>query len=198
MRIARATLCRDEISIEAVFLRKGTVTMVSRYEKFSFIISEIGKNLHKISSDEMKKFGLRGSLAKYIIILHRHRDGVTATQLCELCDRNKADVSRAMAELMQLGIVERLGDASYRVKYALSDEGKKLAHALASRAALAISCVSGELNSKDLTAFYKALDVISKNLEKLGDEGLPQNGEDCKNPKRSTAAEKVSNTDKEQ
>jgi DNA-binding MarR family transcriptional regulator len=147
--------------------------MIERYEKFSFIISEIGKNLHKLSADEMKRFGMRGSWAKYLIALKLHTDGVTAGQLCDICDRNKADVSRAMSELESKGIVTRLeADANYRVRFLLTEQGKKISDALSERASIAIESVSC-LDDNERRVLYKALESISVNLEMLVKNGIP-------------------------
>ena len=43
----------------------------------------------------------------YFTTLYRHRQGITAVQLREICGRDKADVSRTMALLEQKGLVAR-------------------------------------------------------------------------------------------
>ena len=75
--------------------------MVSRFERFSFVISEIYRHLHKIMADEMEKYGLKGAYAIYLSAMYRHPDGITATELGEICSRNKADVSRAMSSMQR-------------------------------------------------------------------------------------------------
>ena len=147
--------------------------MIERYEKFSSIISEIQKKLHKLATDEMKKFGLRGSWAKYLIAMKIHNEGVTAGQLCTICDRNKADVSRAMAELEAEGLVMRAdGDTSYRIVFVLTDRGSDIASALAKRAKYAIDYVSA-MTEEERAFFYGALETISNNLEVLTESGIP-------------------------
>ena len=147
--------------------------MIERYEKFSFIISEIGKNLHKLSADEMKRFGMRGSWAKYLIALKLHPDGVTAGQLCDICDRNKADVSRAMSELESRGIVTRLeADANYRVRFLLTEHGRNISDSLSERASIAIASVSS-MTEEERNLLYRSLESISLNLEMLVKNGIP-------------------------
>lgn len=147
--------------------------MIERYEKFSYIISEIGKNLHKISVEEMQRFGLRGSWAKYLIALMRSEHGLTAGQMCEICDRNKADVSRAMSALEEDGMVIRCeGDSRYRVRFMLSSRGRQIAEAIAERANCAISFVS-DMTEEERKIFYSALETIANNLEKLSENGIP-------------------------
>ena len=122
----------------------------------------------------MQKFGLRGSWAKYLIALKRSDDGLTAGQMCEICDRNKADVSRAMAALEEIGIVVRNGaDANYRVRFILTDKGREVATALADKARVAISCISELNDERERELFYRALETIAANLERLSVSGIP-------------------------
>ena len=75
--------------------------MVERFEKFSFDIAQIYHYWHKITTDEMAKFGLKGSNAVYLTLLYQYEEGLTSAQLCELCSRDKADVSRTMSTMEQ-------------------------------------------------------------------------------------------------
>ena len=146
--------------------------MLTRYGRFTFIISEISKSLQKVSSDEMSRFDLHGSYAKYILALLRYGPQ-TAAQLAQRCDRNKADVSRAIATLTERGVVERLGKGkNYKVGIALTEKGEQIGASLHERLKLVISGVSGELSDEELDGFYRALDVIATNLARISSEGL--------------------------
>ena len=79
--------------------------MVDRFERFSFAISEISRYWHKITADEMEKHGLKGPHSVYLTTMYRYPDGVTAPQLCELCGKDKSDVSRTMSLMEQKGLV---------------------------------------------------------------------------------------------
>ena len=146
--------------------------MLTRYSRFTYIISEISKNLHKVSHGEMQRFGLHGSYAKYVLLLYRS-GAMTAAQLAELCDRNKADVSRAIAVLESEGMVEKLDTSThYRVKIELTERGRELGGALTDRLRLVLERVSGEIPRERLIEFYETLETISDNLNRLSDEGL--------------------------
>ena len=47
----------------------------------------------------MAKFDLKGTYAVYLSAMYRNPEGITAAKLAELCCRDKADVSRAVAAL---------------------------------------------------------------------------------------------------
>lgn len=146
--------------------------MISRYEKLSSSLSEIGRLIQRLSDRVMKDYGLRGALAKYLLVLRRYKTGVTASRLSTLCERNKADVSRALGELEELGLVRRLSGVSYRAKISLSDKGMEIADSLAIRAGEVIAYVGKDISEEERTIFYHSLESIAKNLEAIDDGAL--------------------------
>ena len=149
--------------------------MIGRFVRFSFAIAEIDRNLHKIMSDEMGAFGLRGPQAVYLIRLNMHPTGLTAAELAKACDRNKADVSRSMAEFEERGIIVREGGKNpYRAKIRLTEKGIDASASLRERARLAVSLVSEGLSDEKREVFYEALELIASNMQKISEEGLPK------------------------
>lgn len=150
--------------------------MIERFEKFSFLISEISRNWHKITSDEMEKYGLKGPHAVYLITMHRYPDGVTAPQLCELCGKDKSDVSRMMSIMEKKGLVKKEGvhQNLYRGVFKLTQQGVEAAEYVAGRANLAVELAGKELSDENRAIFYDALEIISTNLRQISKEGLPE------------------------
>lgn len=150
--------------------------MVERFERFSLAISEISRYWHKIASDEMEKYGMKGPLAIYLVALRRFGDGITATKLCELCSKDKSDVSRAVALMEKNGLIEKHG-ANYRAVLKLTEEGVKAADIVRERAAVAVDFAGGEISDEKREILYETLELIAANLQKLSKQGIPQKGE---------------------
>ena len=150
--------------------------MIDRFEKFSLAISEISKNWHKLTAEEMEKCGLKGPHSVYILTMYRYPEGLTATQLCELCGKDKADVSRMIAILEKGGFVTKEGvhQKLYRGVFKLTDEGKKVAEYVRQRASLAVEIAGRDLSVEKRAIFYEALESITLNLRELSKEGLPE------------------------
>ncbi len=148
--------------------------MVSRFEKFIFNISEIDRCWHKIASEAMAKYGLKGPYVVYLVAMQKQSQGVTAAQLCEICSRNKADVSRAMSDMISKGLVERVasGDNLYRAELILTEEGKNAAENVSRLAAKAVERGGMGLTDEKRNAFYETLELIAENLQKMSEEGL--------------------------
>ncbi len=150
--------------------------MIARFEKFTFAISELSRYWHKIASDEMAAYGLKGPYAVYLVTMQRHPDGITAARLCELCEKNKADVSRAMADLEDKGMICRKTDGGnlYRALLVLTDKGKEAATHIKALAEKAVEIGGKGLSDEQREVFYHALEVISSNLKEVSREGLPK------------------------
>lgn len=149
--------------------------MVDRFARFSLAISKIYRHWHQIAGAVMETYGLKSSCALYLITLNRHPQGITAARLSEICDRNKADVSRAAAELEKKGFLVKEG-APYRSLLHLTAEGEELAKALCEQAGKAVEAGSKGILPEQRALFYEKLEQIAVNLEKMSREGIP-NGE---------------------
>lgn len=150
--------------------------MLNRFARFSLAIAEIDRCWHKLAAEEMAKYELNSPHAVYLNTLYEYRDGITAAKLGELCCKNKADVSRMVSILEKKGLVQReaVGGNLYRAKLLLTEEGRLAAEHVRQSAALAVELAGAGLSEKDREVFYRALELITANLQTLSQEGLPQ------------------------
>ena len=150
--------------------------MISRFERFSSDIFRIYRCWHKIASDEMKKYGLKGPHAVYLVTMFRYADGITAAKLGELCSKDKSDVSRSITFMERKGLVTRecVNQNFYRALLKLTDNGKKAAERIGERARVAVEIAGKEISDKNRTIFYETLELISSNLQTISEEGLPK------------------------
>lgn len=151
--------------------------MESRFEQFKMAISGINRYVQKIERNEMVKRGYKGAFAQYLAVLKRFEEGLTSSELCEICDKDKAAVSRIIAEMEEKGLVSRehKNIRTYRAKIVLTEKGRNTADYVAERAKAAISAVSdGVMDENQREVFYSTLDVLYKNLQKVSREGIPR------------------------
>lgn len=151
--------------------------MIKRFEHFTFANNEINKFLRKLSSDEMRKHGLRSSHAIYFTVLANHaQTGLTATKLCELCGRDKADVSRMLTLMGKKDLVTKEGvhQNLYNGVFKLTEKGLDIANCVKSKAAKAVEIAGRDLSEEARRNFYNALDSIVANLRELTKKGIPE------------------------
>ncbi len=148
--------------------------MIGRFEIFTLALSELTSSWNKIAAEEMKPYGLKGGYIIFLIALFKMPDGLTAANLCEMCSRDKAEVSRAVKALEQNGLVKRENTTAnnYRAKIILTEKGMELTNALRERIKLAVEKGGNGLSQMQRDTFYDALEKISGNLKKISKDGL--------------------------
>ena len=147
--------------------------MLERFSRFSYAIFEISRCWHKLAAEEMEKYDLRGPHAIYLVTIWQSREAVTAARLCELCGRDKADVSRAVSLMEQKGLLTREG-ANYRAVLRLTEAGVAAAQQVSRRAAVAVEQAGRGFSAEARSTFYQVLETITGNLRDLTRDGLPQ------------------------
>ena len=150
--------------------------MISRFEQFSSAISSIHRSIQKIEREQMEKYGLKGGYAQYLVTIQRYEEGITAAQLCEVCDLDKAAVSRAVAEMTQRGLIERgnAGEKAYRVKLKLTEKGQEAAAYVNRLAQSAVAAAGASLTDTDRAVLYSSLASIAAKLAVICKEGIPE------------------------
>lgn len=148
--------------------------MLGRYEVLSAAISSMYHDIQKIERVEMAKFGLKGPHAQCMLALYRYAEGLTSTELCEICDKDKAAISRTVAELQDRGMIirEACSGKRYRMKLTLTEQGAAAAEAVSRRALLAVEMAGEGLQDEQRQVFYQVLNLISRNLHIICKDGL--------------------------
>lgn len=150
--------------------------MLRRFEQFSSAVSLIYHCIQKIERDEMIKYGLKGPYAQYLVAMSRHPQGITAARLGQECDKDKAAVSRAVAEMEHRGLVRRdcANNTLYRASLHLTPDGERAARYVCEKAKAAVEFAGKDLSDESRTLFYTALHRIAGNLQTLSRSGLPE------------------------
>ena len=148
--------------------------MVSKYEVISNSVACISRDIQRLERAEMAKYGLKAPHAQCLLALSRYPEGLIATQLCELCEKDKAAISRTVAELEDAGFVarqERNGNR-YRAALVLTQAGTEAAAAVSLRAKQAVELAGAGLMDEDREVFYRVLALIADNLHAICKNGL--------------------------
>ena len=150
--------------------------MIQRFEQFSYDISSIYRLILKLEKEEMEKNGYRGSYALYLSVMSRYPGGITAARLGELCDRDKAGLSRTIGEMEANGLVRRecYKDNFYRAKLILTPKGKEAAQFVRQRAEWAVTAAGQGISEEDRRTMYACLEIIEANLRKICEESTKE------------------------
>lgn len=144
--------------------------MITRFELFTTTITQIYKNLQKVKMQEMADLELRGIHVMCLFQLNRHPEGLTVTQLSNLCGEDKAATSRTVSDLVKKGLINTDKEKKYRAPIVLTANGQDVANKIDKQAAQAVEVVGQGLTHEERETFYKALTTISDNLKKYSNE----------------------------
>ncbi len=148
--------------------------MLKRYAVFSASVASLYHDIQQIERTEMARFGLKGPHAQCLLVLQQHPQGMTAVQLRQACDKDKAAISRTVSELEEAGMVcrQQQGGGTYRALVTLTPAGEAAAQAVACRAQLAVERAGEGLEEEKRRIFYEVLALIAGNLHTVCRDGL--------------------------
>lgn len=151
--------------------------MLSRFEQFCTAISTIHHAIQKIERVEMEKYGLKGPHAHCLLVISQYPDGITAARLCEVCEKDKAAISRAVAELEEAHMLIRRDPEGkrYRSQLYLTDRGEEVAGNVSRLVHTAVSQASEGYDAENREIFVHVLNLIAGNLQSICRDGLDEN-----------------------
>lgn len=139
--------------------------MEYRFETFTVLVNRISRNIRRIKNLEMAEYGLRSAHVSCLYYLYSAR-GLTATDLCERCEEDKATISRALDYLHDNGYLDRQEDSRrYKSPLELTQKGMAVGKVIAEKINRVLDCVSSGLTEEERLAFYRSLTVISESLD---------------------------------
>jgi len=148
--------------------------MSTRFEEFVVTIGAIGKNIQRIKSNEMQRFGLRGADVICLYYLERAPEGLPSATLARLAEVDRAAVSRTVSWLEDGGFVETrqvAGASRYRAPIVLTDKGACVTAEVNQVIDDVMEVASAGVSDADRDAMYRALRTIRKNLDRIGEKG---------------------------
>lgn len=146
--------------------------MESRYSKFTSLITNINKSINRIKNEEMQQFGLRSTHVSCLFYLNKNNEGLTASELCMLCEEDKGAISRTLDFLEEEGYITYNLDQDkrkYRAKVFLTKKGQDVSENIIDITEKAVDIGSNGLDDKRRDIMYKSLEIISENLSKYCD-----------------------------
>ena len=148
--------------------------MISKFERFSTAISFINRCIQKIEREEMAKYGLKGPHAECLLVLNQYPDGITAAKLCEVSDKDKAAISRTLAELEEAEMIirEDPDGKRYRAMLKLTEKGRKIAADVNYLMSLAVAKAISGVEYSQGEAFFKVLKLIVENIDDICRNGI--------------------------
>lgn len=120
----------------------------------------------------MENFDLKGPHVSCLYYLYKCDGALTLKELCDICDEDKAYISRAIDTLENEGYVEceSKTEKRYKSPLVLTKKGKDVAEKVARKVDQVVVTAGQGLTDENRKVFYQSLMLISDNLQKICDK----------------------------
>ncbi len=142
--------------------------MLERFETFTVLINRISRNIRKIKNQKMAEYTLRSAHISCLYYLYIGQQ-LTATELSEKCEEDKATISRALEYLEENGYITCQSNTSKRYKspLVLTEKGNMVGKEIAQKIDNVLEEIKDCLSEEERILFYRGLTGISEKLEEV-------------------------------
>jgi DNA-binding MarR family transcriptional regulator len=135
------------------------------------LINRISRNIRKIKNQEMADYNLRSAHVSCLYYIYR-AETITATELCEKCEEDKATISRALDYLEKNEFITCLSPNTKRYKspLVLTEKGSIVGKKIADKIDGVLDQISVGLTEEERQSFYRYLSIISNSLEAIANK----------------------------
>ena len=139
-----------------------------RFNRFCSLLCGATKSINKLKSKYMMHYGLTSAHTMCIRYLDVSPEGLNRMELAEMCDIDKAQISRTVNELCAKGYLTESENETnnYRKRLKLTPMGKDTADEINKAVNEIHAFVSDDLSAEQLETFYSTFDVICDRLKK--------------------------------
>ena len=145
--------------------------MQERFRTFTLLNAQISRCLRRIKTEEMADIKLKSGHVSCLHYLYEVGP-MTAKEICDACEEDKANISRSMEYLEQNGYLVPLPDEKrrYKRRYALTEKGTEAAKRLDEKIDRVLAIAGEGVSEEDRAIMYASLAKISANLGRICDE----------------------------
>ena len=144
---------------------------MERFKTFTVLIASLTRNIRKIKTEEMAKWKLKSPHVSCLYYLYQ-RKSLTSKEICEICEEDKANISRSIEYLEENGYIKCKSEMRkrYKKQYELTEKGYEIGKSLSERIDYVLLRASEGVSEEERLIMYKSLMLINDNLQKLNDE----------------------------
>ena len=141
--------------------------MENRYETFTTLINSINRSIRRIKTEAMKTYNLKIQHVSCLYYLYKE-EALTATELVELSDEDKAAISRSLEFLENNGYLVKVKNKNhYNCKIVLTEKGIEVGKYISLRIENVLKETNECVAKEKRDVFYETLKLIDESLRKF-------------------------------
>ena len=136
------------------------------FERFAQMLSNASKSILRLKSKCMSKYGLSSTHTLCLRALYESEDGLTKSEISDICDVDKAQITRIMSELVENKyVVADTSKRTYNRKFFLTELGVNITEEINQTVETVVRYVNEDIPREDIEHFYSIFEVINKKLK---------------------------------
>lgn len=143
--------------------------MQERFQLFTVLITKLSRSIKRIKTAEMEEFNLKSPHVSCMYYIYKY-GGLTLKQLCDICEEDKASISRSIDYLEQVGLVVPHEERKYKNPIELTEKGKQVGKAISHKIDNILDIAGEGISEEERKIMYKSLARISEKLDKMSDK----------------------------
>lgn len=142
--------------------------MEERFNAFTVLIASISRTIRKIKTEEMAELDLKSVHVSCLYYLYK-ANSLTAKELCDVCEEDKANMSRSVKFLEENGYIhaEPANKKRYLTPLVLTEKGRTTGKLVAEKIDRVLMAASEGLSDADREIMYRSLALINENLQHI-------------------------------
>lgn len=146
--------------------------MEKRFETFTTLILKISRYIRKIKSEEMKDYNLQGAHVSCLYYLYKSDKPLTAKELCDLCEEDKAVISRSIEVLERDNYIvcDSTKEKRYKSQLTLTPKGIEVGKNISKKIDVFTDLGGDGMTEEKRRTLYECLTAICENLQKECDK----------------------------
>ena len=144
--------------------------MQERFQAFTVLIARLNRCIRKIKTEEMAEFNLKSPHVSCLYYLYKS-DSLTSKELCDICEEDKANISRSIEYLEKNGylVCKSKTEKRYKSPLVLTEKGRETGEYIVRKIDAILDSVSEGIPEEHRMIMYRSLSVICDNLQKICD-----------------------------
>ena len=142
--------------------------MEEKFQRFSLLMANINRSIRRIKTEETAEFDLKSPHVSCLYYLYKEKK-LTPKKLCELCETDKAGISRSIDYLEHNGYLRKRIKKQYKNPLELTERGREVAEKIAEKIDAIFAAIGEGLSEEQKRIMYEALETISLRLREVCD-----------------------------
>jgi len=147
--------------------------MIDRYQSLTVEIARISRYIKRIKTEEIAEIdpSLKGPHISCLYYIYKNNGTMTAKEISDICDEDKASISRSIDYLEHNGYLtcECKTEKRYKSPIFLTDKGTKISQQIKEKIDNIVELAGIGLTEENRINFYRTLFLISNNLKNIYD-----------------------------